>query len=262
MIRLRPRRRRKGLATQAKPAFVLVHGGTHGGWCWSRVAGRLRAAEHLVFTPTMTGLGERYHLTGPSVNLDTHIQDLVGVLEWEDLRETVLVAHSYGGYPVTGAVDRIPERVGQIIYLDALIGRSGTALFDLAPPETTAEKIATAHEVGGGMVLAGLDVERYGITDPGDRGWVTERITPQPLSTYTTRLRLEHPVGNGKPCSFIRCTQPRLASVEESHQFAGQVGLSLVEITAGHDAMVTAPAELSDLLLMIVSRNLGAGGRV
>ncbi len=238
---------------QTKQPFVLVHGGTHGGWCWSRVAPYLRAAGHPVFAPTMTGLGERFHLTGPSVNLDTHIQDIVAVLEYEDLSETVLVAHSYGGYPATGAVDRVPGRVGQVIYLDALIGRDGVALFDRAPPETTAEKIATASEVGGGVVLAGLDVARYGVTDPADRAWVTARITPQPLNTYTTPLKLKHPVGNGRPCSFIRCTRPPLASVEESHKFARQTGMALFEIGAGHDAMITAPAELSALLLKVAA---------
>ena len=100
--------------------FVLVHGAFHGGWCWRPVADILRAAGHTVFTPTLTGLGERLHLLTPEVNLSTHIQDVVSVLEWENLRDVVLVGHSYGGAVVTGVADRVADRIGSIVYLDAV----------------------------------------------------------------------------------------------------------------------------------------------
>src|SRR5580700_2534506 len=98
--------------------YVLVHGGGHGGWCWQRVVPLLRAAGHEVYTPTLTGLGERSHLLRPDIDLDTHIADVVGVLRYEDLTDVILVGHSYGGMVITGVADRALARIGQLVYLD------------------------------------------------------------------------------------------------------------------------------------------------
>src|SRR5579864_6508570 len=99
--------------------YVLVHGGGHGGWCYQRIAPRLRAAGHDVYTPTLTGLGERTHLLRPDINLDTHIADVVGVLKFEGLTGAILVGHSYGGMVITGAADRALSRVAHLVFLDA-----------------------------------------------------------------------------------------------------------------------------------------------
>ena len=99
--------------------FVLVHGAWHGGWCWKKVAPLLRSAGHEVYTPTLTGLGERDHLLTRDIGLDTHIQDIVNVLEYEELTQVVLVGHSYGGMVVTGVAERAHERLRQLVYLDA-----------------------------------------------------------------------------------------------------------------------------------------------
>src|SRR3954470_23644370 len=99
--------------------FVLVHGGRHGGWCWKKLVPFLRAAGHEVFTPTLTGLGERKHLASPGVNLETHIQDVLGVIEYEGLRDIVLVGHSYSGMVVTGVADTVPDLIARLVYLDA-----------------------------------------------------------------------------------------------------------------------------------------------
>ncbi len=101
--------------------FVLVHGGWHGGWCYSRVAQRLAAAGHRVFTPTLTGLGERAHLYSRSINLTTHITDIINVIKWERLQNVVLAGHSYGGMVVTGVADAIPEKIASLVYLDAFV---------------------------------------------------------------------------------------------------------------------------------------------
>ena len=106
--------------------FVLVHGAWHGGWCWRRVADRLEKQGHKVFTPTLTGLGERSHLMSPGIDLDTHINDVVNVIKWEDLKGVCLVAHSYGGWPVSGALEKILDRVSSTVFLDADAG-VGTA---------------------------------------------------------------------------------------------------------------------------------------
>src|SRR4030095_5416665 len=109
----------------ASKTFVLVHGAWHGGWCWSRVASILRGRGHIVLTPTQTGVGERSHLLSRSIDLDVFVADIVNVLQWEDLKDVVLVGHSFGGHATSGTADRVPERISQIVYLDAWILENG-----------------------------------------------------------------------------------------------------------------------------------------
>ncbi len=116
--------------------YVLVHGAWHGGWCWRNVAARLREAGHDVHTPTLTGLGELAHLAGPEIGLRTHTDDLLGLLKYEDLRDIVLVGHSYAGLVVREAADRVPEHVARITVVDAWAARDGESLDDLAPPSS------------------------------------------------------------------------------------------------------------------------------
>jgi pimeloyl-ACP methyl ester carboxylesterase len=115
--------------------FVLVHGAWIGGWCWRPNAQALRKAGHEVFTPTLTGLGERSHLMNPSINLDTHVADIVNVIKHEELSDIVLVGHSYGGMVVTGVADTLADKIRSLVYLDAFVPESGQALVDLAPPK-------------------------------------------------------------------------------------------------------------------------------
>jgi pimeloyl-ACP methyl ester carboxylesterase len=115
--------------------IVLVHGAWHGGWCYGRVADLLRAAGHRVYTPTLTGLGERSHLLTPSVDLSTHIADIINMIRWEDIRQIVLVGHSYGGMVVTGAADAMTDRVSALVYLDAFLPTAGRSFHDILPPE-------------------------------------------------------------------------------------------------------------------------------
>jgi pimeloyl-ACP methyl ester carboxylesterase len=110
--------------SEAQRTFVLVHGAWHGGWCWRRVADLLEHRGHRVFTPTLTGLGERSHLMSADINLDTHIADVVNVLKWEDLKDVVLVAHSYGGWPVSGAIEQTLDRIASVVYLDAFVPKT------------------------------------------------------------------------------------------------------------------------------------------
>src|SRR5687768_18076653 len=115
--------------------FVLVHGAFVGGWCWRWVAPYLRGAGHDVYCPTLTGSGERVHLASPRVDLATHVEDVVNVLHYEDLRGVVLVGHSYGGMVITGAAERVSERLARLVYLDAFVPQDGQALADLLPPD-------------------------------------------------------------------------------------------------------------------------------
>ena len=122
--------------------YLLVHGGWHGGWCWRRVASILREASHEVFTPTLTGLGERAHLLSPEIDLDTHIRDIMGVLKYEDLHDLILVGHSYAGMIITAIAEQAPERLAHLVYLDACIPKNGESLIDVIGPDFA----ATFHE--------------------------------------------------------------------------------------------------------------------
>src|SRR3954468_17985304 len=123
--------------------YVLVHGGGHGGWCYQKVAALLRGAGHDVYTPTLTGLGERSHLVSPDVDLDMHIADVVAVLHYDDLRDVILVGHSYGGMVITGVADRAADRIGRLVFLDAANPRNGESLLDVTGPS-----LAVAREFG------------------------------------------------------------------------------------------------------------------
>ena len=150
--------------------YVLVHGGGHGGWCYQRVARLLRAAGHEVHAPTLTGLGERSHLLSAAVDLDLHIDDVVAVLHFEDLRDVILVGHSYGGMVITGVADRAADRIGRIVYLDAATPVNGQSFVDVAGP--IIEAVRPMGEVVDGVELVLLPAPDagllYGVTDPAD----------------------------------------------------------------------------------------------
>ena len=231
--------------------FVLVHGAFHGGWCWSRVARRLRAAGHDVFTPTQTGLGERRHLLSAAITLDTFVADICEVLEAEELQDAVLVGHSFGGITITGVADRMPDRVRHLVYLDSRILEAGQSMLD-ADPERSGTWTRLARE-GDGMSVAPPPASYFDCPDPADVAWIARRLTPHPLGTFTSPLNLRNAtVGNGRPCTYVACTNPVYPWLEDCRQWArGRPGWNWAEVAAGHDAMVSAPAELAALLVRI-----------
>jgi pimeloyl-ACP methyl ester carboxylesterase len=172
--------------------FVLVHGMGGGGWCWKRVTDRLRAQGHEVFTPTLTGLGERSHLLSPEIDLGTHIADIANVLKWESLTDVILVGHSYGGMPVTGAADRERDRVATLIYLDAFMPENGQSVMDLQPPDRRDVYYEMAAEKGDGWRLVPLPSEFWKLTDPDDIAWNDALKTDHPLATLEQPIRLEN----------------------------------------------------------------------
>ena len=234
--------------------FVLVHGMWHGGWCWSRVADALRERGHRVTTPTHTGLGERSHLLSESITLETFVEDVVNHLKWETGGNAVLVGHSFGGAPICGAADRVPELIAKLIFLDAVILRDGESWFGLLPKQMADERIAKAQNSSGGLSLSPPPPQAFGVTDPEQAAYLETMLTPQPLATCTTPLRIEGAPGNGLPAEFIACTDPAYPAVGPMLERARQAGWPISELATGHAAMVTAPLETADLLEEIAAR--------
>ena len=228
--------------------FVLVHGAWHGGWCWRHVTTRLRAAGHEVFTPTLTGLGERAHLFSPDIDLETHIGDVLGVLKYEDLERVVLVGHSYGGMVITGVADRAAERLAHLVYLDSFVPADGQSAFDLLAPDRRATFEEQARDPGNGPQIPPPPLQRFGVTADADLRWALPKLASQPLKTFTQPLRLTHAGARVVPRTYIWC-----AEYPSFRPFAERVrtdpGWRYRELPTGHDAMITAPQALAGLLL-------------
>ena len=168
--------------------FVLVHPAWFGGWCWKKVSPLLHARGHAVHTP-LTGLGERVHLARPEVGLDTHVDDVVNLLTYEDLHDVVLVGTSSGGVVITGVVDRVPERIGHLVYLDAFVPEDGQSMLDIIPPERRPVMEKLVQTEGHGWLLPRFAPapwetfarESWRISDEADLRWMLARLAPTPL---------------------------------------------------------------------------------
>ena len=233
--------------------FVLVHGSWGGGWEWRSVADRLAAAGHVAYRPTLTGLGERRHLGRPDVDLDTHIADILGVLETEDLVDVVLVGQSYGGAVVTGVADRAPERLRRLVYVDAFVPRDGESVNDLTPSALVDRMRTLADSAGDGWEVP-FPFEDVGV--PADvAGWYGSHLGPHPLATLDQPLRLTG-AGDLVPRSYIGCAP---VGSETTWLFRDFVVRARAEdwdrhdLPVGHDAHVIAPDRLVALLTRIAS---------
>jgi pimeloyl-ACP methyl ester carboxylesterase len=235
--------------------FVLVHGGGHGGWCYQRVSRLLRRAGHEVHAPTMTGLAERSHLVGPHVDLSLHVQDIAAVLHYEDLRDVILVGHSYGGMVITGVGATAPDRIGKLVYLDAANPRNGQSLVDVAGPAIEMARPAGRVVDGIELVLfpspeAGMF---YGVTDPADLAWMADRLTPHPWQCFEQKLELHDEAGYAKiPRYHVVCTST-LATRDPGLIAEARASGRLWDIDTGHDLMITEPQKVSDALLTVVA---------
>lgn len=235
----------------ARP-IVLVHGAWHGGWVWRRVTPALRAAGHEVHAPTLTGVSDRAHLLTPSVGLGTHVQDVVALIEAHDLREVALVGHSYAGQVITGVADRIPERIATRIYLDAFVGDDGEAAIDLLPEQVAGHYRESVAGPGFGWLIPVRSLNVLGVTDETDLAWLTPRLTPHPWLTYTEPLRLAAD-DRTVSAAFIECVEWMRVFRPHADRAAAR-GWPVHHLATGHEAMVTAPNELADALVRVVSR--------
>lgn len=239
----------------AKKTYVLAHGSWHGGWCWRPVADRLRAAGHDVYAPSYTGMGDRAHLINKGITIDTFIEDLVQVIETEELKDVILVGHSFGGIPITGVADRIPERIAHLVYFDSIVLESGQTAFSNYPKADADARIAAASAATGGLAVPVPNPipAAWGFKEgTPDYEWVKRRLTPHPLASYTTPLQLKHAVGNGRPRTYIHCTTPELPVLEDSRKLVkSQAGWHWVDIAAPHEAHITHPDLLTKVLLSV-----------
>jgi len=230
--------------------FVLVHGAWHGGWCWRRVSDRLEKSGHKVFTPTMTGLGERSHLLDPKINLATHVSDIVNVFKWEDLKDICLVVHSYGGWPGSGALDQIGDRVSSIVWLDAFKPENGQRGFDFAS-EFSRKALLEAVEKGE-PGRRGPKAEAFHVNDK-DRAWVDSKTTPQPNGVALQPIKLTGAREKVAKKTYIRAAKyPQPAFDKALAECKADKSWRTFETTtAGHDVMVDTPDWLVDVMLQV-----------
>jgi pimeloyl-ACP methyl ester carboxylesterase len=238
--------------------FVLVHGAWHGGWCYRETAAALRAAGHTVFTPTHTGVGERFHQSAENITLETHIRDVCGCIEWEELSDVILVGHSYGGMVITGVADRMSERIRSLVYLDAFIPGHGDSLIGLLSkalvPEVAAQFIGafrgTALQDHSGLMQP-IPAEMFNIAQ-ANRERVDRLCRPQALATFEVPLLL---TGGGDKIANRLYILADGWDPSPFRYFAANcekaAGWRVVKLPCSHDVMVDMPKELAAELLKL-----------
>lgn len=226
--------------------FVLVHGAWHGGWCWRDVARRLRDEGHRVLTPTMTGLGERRHLGRVDTGLAVHVEDIAAVLRSEELVDIILVAHSYAGIPCSYAAGALAAQIRRLVYLDSLLPSPGKAFFDDTPP---AQRTTIESSLVDGFRLPSFPAEMFDVPKDHPRhAWLARRLTDMPITPFTD-IQPPLPGGlAGVPKTYVRCTLNSLDGPKRGAELSAAMGMPVVDLDSGHDAMVTAPAETAALL--------------
>jgi pimeloyl-ACP methyl ester carboxylesterase len=225
--------------------FVLVHGAWHGGWCWRRVAEPLRKMGHAVFTPTLTGVGERAHLLNPSVDLITHVRDVVGVIEVEELDKVVLVGHSYAGMVITGVADTLTSRIDAMVYLDAFMPQPGQSMIDLLPANRRQAVLGHTE-----WMTPAPNAAYFKVATQEDQDWVDRRTTPHPAITMRQPLQHSRPWEKVRKRVYIPAEiynspvfMPTAAKLREDPKW------NVIGIPCGHDVMVDAPERLVEVLV-------------
>ena len=227
--------------------FVLVHGAWHGGWCYKRVARLLRQAGHEVYTPTLTGLGDRSHLLSEAVDLTTHVTDVVNLIEWEDLDAVVLCGHSYGGMVIAGVAEQIAAKIRSLVYLDAFVPENGKALFDYLPAEQSEHMRTDAAQNGEGYKVTPIPAAAFAV-NAKDVAWVDAMCVKQPLATFEQKLALS---GRQVPKRvYILAAGWEPSPFQQfGARFKNDRAWQFVSIACGHDVMVDRPQELAAALI-------------
>lgn len=243
---------RPAMAQNAATTFLVCSGAWSTGWAWKKMHPLMAGAGHRLVTPTYTGLGEREHLANPSNDLETHIQDILAVIKYEDLREIVLVGHSYGGMVATGVADRARDHITRLIYLDAFVPTDGQSLMDANPP-TARQRMQELAKAGDGWSVPSNPIPPD--TSEADVKWISERRVPQSIKCFEQPLKMR----NGDlilPRSYVYFT--RVTPADPFRPFAERArsdpNWRYYELDASHSAHITAPEALASLLQTIVSR--------
>jgi pimeloyl-ACP methyl ester carboxylesterase len=195
-------------------------------------------------------MGERSHLLTEQAGIETHVRDVLQLLVYEDLRDVILVGHSYGGVIITAVAEEVADRIARLVYLDAFVARDRDSLFSMRPPDFAEYFQHLAETSGDGWLIPALTPQDFGITDPEDVDWMIPRLCPVPLSTFTDSVRLSIGAAERLPRSYIFCTEFGFGAEAER---AKQEGWDYHELQTGHDPMVTAPEELAMVLIRCAS---------
>jgi pimeloyl-ACP methyl ester carboxylesterase len=241
---------------------VLVHGAWAGSWIWKKVIPVLRAAGHDIHATTATGLGDRIHLAHAAITLDTHITDVVNLLEFEELTDVTLVGWSYGGMIITGVAEQVPERLAQLVYLDALVPADGESAYDaeLVTEEPRTANAAAAEAAGtpGFLGVAPYAEWIRSLTpDPTDQAWVLTKFMPQPLATYTQPIQIGNPAAAAIPRAFVFCTEGKETAdvdftVQVSERVRSNPGWRYRELADNHMAPINAPQATAKAILSLL----------
>jgi pimeloyl-ACP methyl ester carboxylesterase len=232
----------------AKPAtFLLIHGAWHGGWCWRRVSDLLTKKGHRVFAPTLSGVGERAHQFRGDINLTTHIEDVLGVVKWEDLSNFVLCGHSYGGMVITGVADRIPDKIGSLVYLDAFIPEDGQSLFD-QQPEDRRPGVINGAGAAGGLAVPPMPAAFFKV-NARDADWVNRQCTPQPLGTLIEKIKLTGAHKRVPKKTYILAGDYAGPVFSRTYErLKSDKAWTAHSVPSGHDVMLDQPEKLAELL--------------
>jgi pimeloyl-ACP methyl ester carboxylesterase len=229
--------------------FVLVHGAWHGGWCWRRVADLLERGGHKVFTPTLTGLGERSHLLRAGINVSTHVADVVNVLKWERLAGVVLCGHSYGGLVVSGVAELMAPAIGSIVFLDAFLPENGDSMAALTS-DAVREQLKGATERGE-LGVPPRPAAAF-LVNEKDRAWVDAMCVPQPIGTMTEKIALTGARERIAKKAYIRAAAYPNPGFDKAYARVKADGAwRTYEVTGGHDVMVDMPERLTEILLEV-----------
>ncbi len=230
--------------------FVLVHGAWHGGWCYARVAERLRAHGHRVYTPTLTGLGERAHLASDAIDLSTHVADVVNVLRWEELDDVVLCGHSYGGFVIAGVAEHVPERIAGLVFLDAFVPENGQTMHDAVGERGRDAQLATVID----NAIPPIPAAKFNVNE-ADRAWVDAQCVPQPLGTFTEQLTLTGAIDRVPKRAYVRAAgYPNPNFDRYRDRLAGDPAWTTYDVPSGHDVMLDRPDDLVRILIAEAER--------
>jgi len=242
-------------APRSKPKnFVLVHGAWYGGWCWDKVAQRLREQGHTVTTPTCPGMGEHAHMLSKDISLSTFITSISNHIAYQNMDDVVLVGSGFGGVVISGVADHIPFMLKHLVYVDAMVLENGMSVFEGQPAAVTQKRLQQVAAQGKGIAIPApaVNADAYRGVDKKTLGWLAQRLTPQPVGTYQEKLVLNNALGNGVPRTYVDCTaSPFAPLVEVKQNLKRQPGWNWVELATHHDPMITEPQMLSDFLARV-----------